>query len=90
VLVNNIEFRNCLTDRFANAIGGEMEGIGAYAANSRYGLSHMLLVKAICDWADGCKNDSAQPFAAVAAVSAVEHLLSRPHILASIGIDMVT
>lgn len=90
VLVNNIGFRNWLTDRFPSAIGGEMEGIGAYAASSRYGHSHMLLVKAICDWADGCKNDRAQPFAAAAAVSAVEHLLSRPHIFASIGINMVT
>lgn len=32
-----------------DAIGGEMEGAGFYAAASRYG-SHWIVIKSICDW----------------------------------------
>jgi len=66
-----------------------MEGIGAYAANQRYGISEILLVKAICDWADGCKNDRAQPFAAVTAASAVAHVLQKADVLLPLGVTMV-
>jgi nucleoside phosphorylase len=85
-LVNNRDFRDWLLHIFPSALGGEMEGIGAYAANQRYGPCEIVLVKAICDWADGCKNDRAQPFAAAAAVSAVAHVLSKQDILLPLGI----
>ena len=59
---------------FSQAIGGEMEGRGLYAAASRAGVA-WILVKAICDWADGTKHKKDQPFAARAAVDLVHQVL---------------
>lgn len=84
-LVNSREFRDTLVRRFATALGGEMEGVGAYAAASRHRVP-VLLVKAICDWADGAKNDRAQSFAAAAATDLVRHVLAKPDVLAALGI----
>ncbi|MBP6843903.1 MAG: hypothetical protein KA201_09180 [Kofleriaceae bacterium] len=82
-LVNNREFRDWLALRFPSALGGEMEGIGAYGAALRKGVP-VLLVKAICDWADGLKNDRAQAFAAAAAVGLVQHVLDKPDALSAL------
>ena len=60
-----------------------MEGHAAYAAAQLSGVE-TILVKAICDWADGDKNDHAQPFAMDMAVDACHHLLSKPHVLSSL------
>lgn len=79
-VVDAVEFRDALKRDYPNALGGEMEGTGAYAAASRQGVE-VLLLKAVCDFADGHKNDRAQPFAARAAVSFVEHVLSKPDVL---------
>ena len=76
-LVNSRGFRDGLVQAFPLAVGGEMEGIGIYAAASRVG-TEVILVKGICDWADGEKNDVAQPFASHAAASLVEYVLSKP------------
>ncbi len=57
-----------------------MEGIGfCSAANSLQ--KPWILIKAICDWADGKKNDKHQPLAAAAAVSLVHYVLSQKTIL---------
>jgi hypothetical protein len=40
-----------------------------------------ILVKAICDWADGKKNKKHQPLAAAAALSLVHHVLSQADVL---------
>lgn len=79
-VVDDFEFRESLKGDYATALGGEMEGTGAYAAASYKGVE-VLLLKAVCDFADGHKNDRAQPFAARAAVSLVEHVLSKPDVL---------
>jgi nucleoside phosphorylase len=84
-LVNNQAFRDALVARFPAAIGGEMEGIGAYAMAQRR-RREILLVKAICDWADGLKNDRAQAFAAATATSVVRHVLGKRDVLAPIGV----
>jgi nucleoside phosphorylase/DNA-directed RNA polymerase specialized sigma24 family protein len=86
-LVNNREFRDALVRRFPSALGGEMEGIGAYGAAFRQRVP-VLLVKGICDWADGTKNDRAQPFAAAAATDLVRHILAKPDALAALGVTM--
>src|SRR5207247_5403649 len=65
-------------------IGGEMEGHGAYAAAQKPGVE-TILVKSICDWADGTKNDVAQQFAADTAADACHFLLSKPGILDALG-----
>jgi nucleoside phosphorylase len=81
-LVDNPEFKADLFKRFPHAKGGEMEGIGfCSAANSLQ--KPWILVKAICDWADGKKNDKHQPLAAAAAVDLVHHVLSQKTILDS-------
>lgn len=58
------------------AIGGEMEAAGIYAAAARHRLE-WLVMKAICDWADGHKNDEHQKLASSASALALERLLSR-------------
>ncbi|MBW4472437.1 MAG: hypothetical protein KME45_19000 [Stenomitos rutilans HA7619-LM2] len=79
-LVDSLEFKADLFRRFPHAKGGEMEGIGfCNAANSLQ--KPWILIKAICDWADGNKNDKYQPLAAAAAVSLVHHVLSQRTIL---------
>lgn len=81
-LVNSRPFRDRLYKTFEllKPIGGEMEGHGAYAAAGLVKVE-VILVKAVCDWADGDKSDYAQSFAAHTAVDACHHLLSKPNVL---------
>jgi nucleoside phosphorylase len=88
-LVNNRNFRDALVRRFPAALGGEMEGIGAYAAAFRHRVP-VLLVKGICDWADGAKDDHAQPFAAFTAVELLRHVLQKKDVLAALGIMTIS
>ncbi|HTN85391.1 MAG TPA: SUMF1/EgtB/PvdO family nonheme iron enzyme [Sorangium sp.] len=60
---------------FPQAIGGEMEGRGLYGA-AHDAKVDWILVKGICDWADGTKHKQDQPFAAAAAVDLVHRVLS--------------
>ena len=73
-LVNVSGFRDSLLKAEPEAIGGEMEGAGLYAA-ARNAKVDWILVKAVCDWADGNKNDDAQPRAARNAAEFVLHVL---------------
>jgi nucleoside phosphorylase len=79
-LIDNFGFKTELFERFSSAKGGEMEGIGfATAANEM--KKPWILIKAICDWADGNKNDHYQPLAAAAAASLVHYVLLQKTIL---------
>lgn len=73
-LVNVSDFRDWLLKIEPEAVGGEMEGAGLYAA-ARNAKVDWILVKAICDWADGNKVDDAQPKAARNAAQFVLHVL---------------
>jgi len=53
-LVDNLDFREQLRGFEPEAIGGEMEGAGLYVACQDQKVD-WILVKAICDWADGHK-----------------------------------
>ena len=75
-LIDDPEFKNSLFDAYPDSIGGEMEAAGVYAAASTQGLE-WIVVKGICDWADGSKSDGYQQIAANAAVSLVTHVLSQ-------------
>lgn len=57
-LIDNVDFRNSLLDLWPNGVvGGEMEAIGVVAAaEADQGKRDWIIVKAICDWADGHKN----------------------------------
>jgi nucleoside phosphorylase len=54
-LVNHQDFRDQLRKLEPEAIGGEMEGAGLYAVAQQQGVD-WILVKAICDYADGHKD----------------------------------
>ena len=75
-LVDNVDFLAALKDHFPEAIGGEMEGRGLYVeAKDR---AEWILVKAVCDWADGDKRKNKarnQKKAAEAAAGFVVHAL---------------
>jgi nucleoside phosphorylase/tetratricopeptide (TPR) repeat protein len=78
-LVDNLELRQKLLDLESEAIGGEMEGAGLYVACQDSKVD-WILVKAICDWADGKKaqdKDERQRLAAHNAASFVLHALKQ-------------
>lgn len=65
-LIDNREYRDHLKSYFNAAIGGEMEGAGLCAATDAYPVD-WVIIKGICDWADGNKaidKDSKQKKAA--------------------------
>ncbi len=88
-LINDKDFRDRLIEKFPSAVGGEMEGAGAYDAAERAKDTEIILIKAICDWADGSKNDRAQPYAAYAAVSLAHYVLIQPDVLSALGVQDV-
>ncbi len=79
-LVDNIDYREQLKQFEPEAIGGEMEGAGMYVASHDKKVD-WILVKAICDWADGNKGgpnkDAHQATAAHNAAAFVLHALQQ-------------
>jgi len=77
-LVDNIDYRAQLKQFEPEAIGGEMEGAGLYVSCQEAKVD-WILVKAVCDWADGKKGvpdkNSHQNTAAQNAASLVVHAL---------------
>jgi nucleoside phosphorylase len=73
-LVDNLDFRTQLRAFEPEAIGGEMEGAGLYTAcqDSRV---DWLLVKSVCDWADGNKEADRTARQRLAAANAAEFVL---------------
>ncbi|WP_161625939.1 5'-methylthioadenosine/S-adenosylhomocysteine nucleosidase family protein [Epilithonimonas tenax] len=54
ILVDNLEYREMLKGTYPDSKGGEMEGAGVYSACSS-SKTDCILVKGICDFADGEK-----------------------------------
>lgn len=82
-LVDDIDYRKQLVGLEPEAIGGEMEGAGLYVACQEARVD-WVLVKAICDWADGNKaqdKDARQQRAADNAASFVLHALQHAPLL---------
>lgn len=78
-LVDSKDFRGQLLKFEPEAVGGEMEGAGVYVACENNNVD-WVLVKAICDWADGKKvEDKAtrQKLAADNAAAFVLHALQQ-------------
>jgi nucleoside phosphorylase len=76
-LVDNTDYRELLLSYEPEAIGGEMEGNGLYVACQEKKVD-WILVKSICDWADGNKKknkESRQKIAAKNATAFVIHAL---------------
>lgn len=75
-LIDNPELKTRLLEQYPDAIGGEMEGAGLFAAVAREGV-HGLVVKAVCDYASNkaeAKTER-QEAAAAAAADAFMHVL---------------
>ncbi|OLT61157.1 5'-methylthioadenosine/S-adenosylhomocysteine nucleosidase family protein [Moorena bouillonii] len=83
-LVDEPEFKAKLFKQFPQAIGGEMEGTGLSSACMRVSKP-WILVKSICDWADGKKHSKYQPLAARASASLVHHVLKQKTVLNGIN-----
>lgn len=79
-LIDSLEFKSSLLDQYPNAIGGEMEGSGFWAAADR-ARKDWIIVKGVCDWADGRKHNSYQQMAAASAVSLALHVFTDAHAL---------
>lgn len=56
-LVDNLEWRNELKQKYPDYKGGEMEGMGI-ASSSEHAQKPWILVKSICDFADGKKGST--------------------------------
>jgi nucleoside phosphorylase/tetratricopeptide (TPR) repeat protein len=83
-LIDDSDFKLQLFKQYPEAIGGEMEGAGLCAAAIENNMP-WILVKSICDWADGNKNnpqkEEDQRLAANSAVSLVHHVLLQKTVL---------
>lgn len=79
-VVNDEAFKQQIFARNKRAIGGEMEGRGAYVACRRHELNEWLVVKAICDWGvhKECNKTQNQIIAAESTVSLLRHVFSDP------------
>jgi nucleoside phosphorylase len=75
-LVDDSGFKAELLKKHPTAIGGEMEAVGMYAAAARNRLE-WVVIKAICDWADGKKDKKHQKRAAMNACRVLGALLNR-------------
>lgn len=73
-LVDNQEFKEQLQTIEPEALGGEMEGAGLYAAAQRSKVD-WILVKGICDWADGNKQRNKSRYQQQAASQAAQFTL---------------
>lgn len=68
-LINDVKRRDELVEEKPTAKGGEMEGIGLYSASD--GKCEWILVKGICDFADGNKDKNKEGNQILAMQSAV-------------------
>ena len=74
-LIDDKDYRDHLVALQVEAVGGEMEGAGLYVA-SRHKVD-WIVIKAICDWADGKKKVNKNQRQKKAAKNAAEFLSSR-------------
>lgn len=82
-LIDNEEYKEELIKRFSagkkcdrDIIGGEMEGVGLASTLARVDNPNWIIVKAICDWADGNKGENKRERQEKAANNAV-HFCKR-------------
>ncbi|MGN7613586.1 phosphorylase family protein [Magnetococcales bacterium HHB-1] len=71
-LVDHIDYRKQLEARFPGACGGEMEGQGLYSAARK---KEWLLIKAVCDYADGNKGENKKQNQEKAAMNAAQFVV---------------
>jgi len=74
-VVDNLDFRDQLLKLEPEAIGGEMEGAGLYVACQNKQVD-WILIKSICDWADGKKEQDKENRQETAARNAAAFVLN--------------
>lgn len=79
-LIDDLRYRTFLSKQFPKSIGGEMEGTGVSSACLHNDLNEWIIVKGICDWADGKKHKGFQPKAAHSANSLLFHVCSDQNV----------
>ncbi len=72
-LVDNFDYREQLSELFPEARGGEMEATGIYSS-SREDETPWMIIKAICDYADGNKREDKEERQKLAANNAARFL----------------
>jgi nucleoside phosphorylase/predicted MPP superfamily phosphohydrolase len=72
-LIDDPTFKAALTKEYQEAIGGEMEAAGAYSA-SRLRNRNWIVVKGVCDYADGNKSEDKTNRQRLAATNAAKFL----------------
>ena len=78
-LIDNAQFKKRLREKYPEAIGGEMEAAGAYVTAEFY-KRDWIVVKAVCDYADGNKKRNKQKNQELAAKNAAQlvfHVLEQ-------------
>jgi len=73
-LIDDIDYRQQLRALEPEAIGGEMEGAGLYVASHDMKVD-WIVIKAICDWADGQKGKNTKVRQRKAARNAADFLM---------------
>lgn len=73
-LVDNVDYREQLGRLEGEAIGGEMEGAGLYVSSHEHKVD-WIVIKAICDWADGGKRYKKTERQKLAAKNAAEFVV---------------
>jgi nucleoside phosphorylase len=78
-LIDNPEYKAKLLEAYPLAKGGEMEGYGVSTACNNKSIPHWVIVKGICDFADGKKargKERKQKTAAEASINLCHHIFS--------------
>jgi nucleoside phosphorylase len=73
-LIDNVNYRDQLLKLEVEAVGGEMEGAGLYVSCQEHKVD-WIVIKAICDWADGKKNHQKEERQLQAAKNAAEFVV---------------
>lgn len=73
-LIDNKDYRDQLVKLQAEAEGGEMEGAGLYVSSEDHKVD-WIVIKAICDWADGNKGVNKQERQKAAAKNSAEFIV---------------
>lgn len=88
-LIDNLNLRNQLVQQFPTAKGGEMEGAGLYAACQDKGVE-WILVKSICDFADGHKGSGKKEKQALAIETALQaclYVFNKKFVFEALGLN---
>ncbi|GAA3952405.1 hypothetical protein GO495_12120 [Chitinophaga oryziterrae] len=90
-LLDNKQRKEELMKEWPGAIGGEMEGAGIYTACDGNCVRDWILVKGVCDYGDGDKDENPnkdlfQEIAIKSSVSLAEHVFRSPHAFEDIGL----